>query len=268
MRISVIILSYNTKQLLADCITSAAAACNHPGCEVIVVDNHSTDGSVEMVRERFPQVQLIQLDQNLGFSKANNIGFRSSRGAVVIFLNSDTVIRGDALDRIASHFEDHSDVGVIGPKIVDGSGRPTASYQRCLDVKKLYLGWDGWKVFFDVERYRMNYPVYRFNSVQDVEWVSGACLAVRREVFEEAGCWDENYFLFYEDMDLCLQVAKLGYRIVYYPDAEIVHLFGQSSKDAGADVSRHIARSKLYYFRKNFPFWHAWAARLHSAITT
>ena len=266
MDVSVIIVSYNTRELLKDCLRSVFDNTENLVYEVIVVDNNSKDGSVQMVEERFPQVLLLSNKENLGFSCANNKAYWHSKGEYLLFLNSDTLIVDAAIEKMHVYLKTHPEVGIIGPKTLNHLHQPIRSFQRLLDIKKLFLGSKYLKRILDVERHRMNYPTYDFSSIQDVEWVSGACLAVRRDVFEKAGLWDENYFLYYEDMDLCYQVSKAGYRVVYYPEAEITHLLGQSTKRVTQNLKKIEKNSMKYYFKKNHPLIHYWITILYSLI--
>lgn len=264
--ISIIIVNYNTKILLRDCLRSILDNTFSASYEIIVVDNNSTDGSQNMIRDLFPQIVLIANEYNAGFAGANNQAFRASRGAYLLFLNSDTIIHNSAIISLYEHLKTAPHAGIIGPKIFDVDGCPTRSYMRFLNAQMLFLGSKYFSPIIDTSKYRMHFPKYDFMSTHDVPWLSGACIMIKRQVFEQAGCFDENYFLYFEDMDLCLQVNKLGYRNIYFPDAEIVHLFGGSSKSNSGEVSNIFRRSLLYYFQKNFPIPHYWIAKAYSAI--
>lgn len=264
MEFSIIIVNYNTKELLQGCIRSIFQNTKKVTYEIIVVDNNSIDGSQHMVKKTFPDVLLLCNKENVGFSRANNKAYRHSKGEYLVFLNSDTLILDSAIEKMINYLQSHPQVGIVGPKILNYRHQPFSSFQRFLDVKKLFLGSKYLKHVLNVERYRMNYPSYNFTAIQDVEWVSGACLAVRRDVFEKVGFWDENYFLYYEDMDLCYQVFKSGYRVVYYPEAEITHLFGQSARKSTRNLKKINKNSMKYYFKKNYPLVHYWIAVVYS----
>jgi len=250
MNVSVIIVSYNTRSLLKQCLESIYRNTAGLQYEVIVVDNNSADDSGKMVLEDFPAANLILNTENEGFAKANNRGFGCSRGDNLLFLNSDTIITNNALKYLTDYLQKHSAVGVVGPKLVTPDGAPTQSYQRFEDVSKLYLGTECLRHFLDVKKYRMHYPHYQFVTDREVEWLSGAALAIKRHVFEQVGKWDENYFLYYEDMDLCLQVKRAGYTVMYHPAAEIVHLFGRSARHTYG-LKKIKIKSQRYYFKKN-----------------
>lgn len=256
MVLSIIIVSYNTKDLLKDCLLSIIKNTNQVSYEIIVSDNNSSDGTPKMVRDVFPNVKLIENKFNLGFSKANNQGYKLSKGEVLLFLNPDTIVLDSAVAKILNYFKKNIDVGAVGPKILDNNFQPICSYKRFLDIKKVFLGTKYFKYIFDIEKYRLDYKHYDFNSIKTVEWISGACIALKRELFERVGCWDENYFLYCEDMDLCYQITQIGYKIVFNPKAVIIHHVGQSAKVMGHPVQKSHTKSIKYYFRKNHPFSH------------
>ena len=266
MDLSVIIVNYNTKELLQNCLRSIFENTEGPICEVIVVDNNSTDGSLQMIQKMFPQVLLLHNKENLGFSRANNLGYSHSKGKYLLFLNSDTLILDGAIEKMLSYLQSHPQVGLVGPKILNTQHQATRSYMRFLDIKTLFLGSKYFKSFFDVEKYRMHFSSYDFSSIQHVPWVSGACLMVKRNIFQKAGLFDESYFLYFEDMDLCLQIQNLGYRIVYLPTAGIVHLFGGSSSGRSEQLNQVHKNSMLIYFKKNFSTFHCWIAKLYLSL--
>ena len=264
--ISIIVVSYNTKTLLRDCLVSIFGSTVSVSYEVIVVDNNSTDGSQNMIREIFPQTILIENKHNVGFAKANNQAVKVSRYNYLLFLNSDTIIHHDAITQLYEHLKTDPGIGIAGPKILNPDHKPTRSYMRFLNVKMFFLGSKYFSDIIDTGKHQIHYANYDFTTTHDVQWLSGACFMIKRHVFEKAGCFDENYFFYCEDMDLCLQVSKLGYRSSYLPSAEIVHLFGGSSKSNQHEINHIYRKSLLYYFRKNFPITHYWIAKGYCAI--
>jgi GT2 family glycosyltransferase len=261
--ISIIIVNYNTKQLLENCITSIIENTKQIHYEIIVSDNNSTDGSLTMVKTKFPNVHLINNNNNLGFSRANNIAYKRSKGENLLFLNSDTLVLDGSLKKMNEYLKAHPEVGIVGPKIFNSKGQPTRSYMRFLDLRKLFLGSEILKHFIDVEKYRIHHSEYDYDSIKKVPWISGACMMTRRKVFQQAGLFDERYFLYLEDMDLCLQVTKLGYAIVYFPQAEIIHYFGGSSENNHHKLSLIHKDSMIHYFKKNFSCFHYLIAKLY-----
>lgn len=253
MDVSIIIVSFNTKRLLQDCLQSVIDNTKDVSYEIIVVDNNSTDGSQDMLRELYPGVTLLCNEDNIGFSRANNQGYKRSSGEYLLFLNSDTLIVGDAVEKMTTYLKQNPTVGILGPRILDIHHQPRRSYMRFLDAKKLFLGSKHLRLFVDVEEYRLHFPVDDYSTIRTVPWLSGACLMIKRKAFEEAGLFDEHYFFYLEDMDLCLQVNRIGYDVVYYPQAEIVHMFGGSSIQQPDHLHKLYDKSMAYYFRKNMP---------------
>ena len=257
MDLSIIIVSYNTKDLLEDCLLSIYEQTQELEYEVIVVDNNSTDGSQEMVCQKFTHTKLITNKKNEGFSKANNIGYSYSNGNTLIFLNSDTKIKHNAFKLLNGYLDANQSVGVAGPKILSSTNEPTSSYQKFFNARSLILGSRYFKPLFNVDKYRLNYVDPDFNRIREVDWVSGACLAIKKKVFEKAGRWDENYFFYFEDMDLCYQVKKLGMKVVFFPDAQILHYFGKSTRKGGSVDAIRI-NSMKYYVQKNLTPMQYW----------
>jgi len=263
--LSIIVVSYNTRDLLKNCLNSIVAHTTTLDHEIVVVDNNSCDGSQDMVRKDFPGAILICNDSNAGFSKANNRGVRSSNGAFLLFLNSDTLIRNRSLCHMLDYIVENNRMGIVGPRIVNGENKPTRSYMRFLDVKCLFLGSKYLSFLIDVKKYRLHYDHYDFETTRIVPWLSGACFMMRRSVFEEVGGFDEGYFLYLEDMDLCLQVHRKGYRNIYLPKAEIVHLFGGSSDPLKVNLKFILRSSIEHYFKKNYSAIDYWFAKIYCA---
>ena len=266
IELSIIIVNYNTKFYLKNCIDSIIQNTKYLKYEIIVSDNNSSDSSQDMVSTQFPSVILINNDDNLGFSRANNIGYLRSKGENLLFLNSDTLVLDDSLKKMNEYLKSHSEVGIVGPKIFNFEGQPTRSYMRFLDLKKLFFGSRIFKHLIDIEKYRIHYSNYDYKSIQRVPWISGACMMMKRNVFEQAGLFDEGYFLYLEDMDICLQVTRIGYQVVYFPKAEIIHYFGGSSKSSFDKLNSTHQNSITHYFEKNFSRVHLWIAKLYLVL--
>jgi len=261
--LSIIIVNYNTKALLKNCIDSIISHTSDVSYEILVVDNASTDGSQDMIKNQYPRVVLQCNNENVGFSRANNQGYRMSSGDYLLFLNSDTLIINGAILTMLTYISNNPGVGIVGPKIVGPENKPSRSYMRFLDLKILFLGSKYLSWAIDTKKYRLHYDNYDFSSTQNVPWLSGACLMTSRRIFMEAGCFDEHYFLYLEDMDLCMQVKKIGYSNIYLPEAEIVHLFGGSSAPKKSELKNIYSESVNHYFRKNFSIIEYWLAKLY-----
>lgn len=260
-RLAIVIVSFNASADLAMALTSLTSAppsCDH---EVVVVDNASGDGAPAMVRARFPTVTVIDAGRNAGFAAANNIGIRATRGDLVLLLNPDTIVPPGAIDALIARLMELPDAGVIGPRIVDGLGHAELSFGSDLSPlrevrRKTLLALDARGVGA-ASRF-----IERATSTErEVDWVTGACLLVRRRVAEEAGLLDERYFLYTEDADFCAAVRERGHRVLFSPVTQIVHLRGRSAPSTGGAAHRAWQQSHLAYYRKRHPGWAPWLER-------
>ena len=253
MKLSVIILCWNDRKVIDDCLKSLYSKTHSTKFEVIVSDNGSTDGSVELIRRSYPQVQVIENGRNLRFAKANNVGIRTSRGEYVLILNPDTIIHDGTLDRMIDFADKHPEVGAFGCRVLnaDGSYQKSASPFTSLKgelIAAFYLRWLG----------RVNgwfasdcYPGWRGTTRRPVDWLAGCFMLVRGDLLRSIGGFDEQFFYYYEDMDLCRQIWQAGYPIVYVPDATITHLGGQSTTGRFAPLpfvlDSQVTRYLYYY---------------------
>ncbi len=261
--LDVIIVSFNCRDVLAGCLRSLADAPMHRPHRIVVVDNGSSDGTTDYVRTHHPDVRVIDAGGNLGFAAANNVGIRATTGDLVLLLNPDTLIRPGALDRLCQALESSPRAGVAGPRLVDGDGRAELSFGRMLSPmselrqKVLVVGNDrgmGWVAgVVDRMTRRPGRP----------DWVSGACLLIRRDVLERAGLLDERYFMYTEDVDLCAAVRAQGRDVLFVPDAEVVHLRGRSRDTAPAATRHAYRRSHVAFYEKHHP---AWASLLKACL--
>lgn len=253
MKLSIVILCWNDMKVIPDCLKSIYATAHSTQFEVIVSDNGSTDGSIEFIRRHYPQVQVIENGRNLRFAKANNVGIRASRGEYVLILNPDTIIHTDALDTIVMYADKHPEAGAFGCRVLnaDGSYQEPARPFDCLRsewIIAVYMRWLG--RFFDWAR-ADTYEGWAGETERQVDWITGCFMLVRREVLLQIQGFDEQFFYYYEDMDLCKRVWDAGYPIVYTPEATITHLKGQSTNQRLPPVTfaldSQITRYRYYY---------------------
>jgi len=253
MKLSVIIVSWNVRDDVLACLESLYKNPPSRASEIIVVDNASTDGTVDAVKRDFPEVVTVTNSENRGFAAANNQGIEKSRGEYILFLNPDTIVHPNSLDVLVNLMDDNKDAGACGPKLLDSDGT------TCLSV-----GWVptfravlyGKTVFRPLGIFRGHYKKLRtddfnYDKQTDVEQLSGAALMVRLSVIEEVGPMDESFFMYYEDADLCLRIRKAGWRIVYVPESVITHIGGKSSAQVSAKKRIMVYSSLLTYFRKH-----------------
>jgi hypothetical protein len=244
--LSIVIVSFNARADLERCLTSLNEAPSSRSHEIIVVDNASTDGSADAAR-RWAGVRVIETGGNLGFSRGNNAGIRASSGTNLLLLNSDTIVPPHALDALLSALDAHPDVAVAGPRLVDGHGQAELSFGQMVGPinqirqKRVARG--------DVESYtrQEQYP----------DWVTGACLLVRRTDAEAVGLLDERYFMYLEDVDFCAAIRARGRRILFAPGVEVTHLKGRSAPSRAANW-QHYHRGLVTFYEKHHPFWTPW----------
>lgn len=265
--LSIVIVSYNSLESLIPCIDSILQ--NPPKCtyEIITSDNNSNDGTLEVLQKNYGnKVILLENNENLGFGKANNKAFLISNGEIIAFLNSDTVVFENSLDKLVSFLMENNEIGAVGPKIInsDGSFQPQCKRGRVTLMSiwgyllKLY------KIFPKIRKFGEYLLTYKSeDEVSDVASVSGACLLVRRDVFEKARMFDERYFLHFEDLDLCYTIRNLGYRIVYYPYSKVMHIKGQSSsRKTKYYFLDSFEKFYLKYLIKSYPLFVSWIVLL------
>jgi len=254
-RLTIIIVSYNSKGDLERAIGSLTQSAPRVEHEIVVVDNASTDGSPAYVRERWPGVQLIASDVNLGFAKANNLGLRHTNSELVLFLNPDTIVAPGAVDRLVSALDARRDVAIVGPRIVDGRGRAELSFGAMMTPwteirqKILVRGNDRGLIPFTSMVDRMT------RHTHQVDWVSGACLLIRRADLDEVGGFDERFFMYTEDVDLCASVRRRGRSVLFTAETEVVHLRGRSAASAAQATADAYRRSQIAFYRKHHPGW-------------
>lgn len=252
--LDIIIVNYNTRAELAACLASIAASPPNGLARVVVVDNASTDGSVEWLRAERPDVVLHALGSNVGFGAANNHAIRTSTAALVLLLNSDTVVPAHAIDTLVARLEATGAVAA-GPRLVDGQGRAEVSFGAMLSPLA------EWRQRRLVRQAASRRPgdrdaIARLLAVErEVDWVSGACLLVRRQAALDAGLFDERYFMYEEDVDFCAALRAAGGRVLFTPAAEVTHLRGQAVGRAGAGASRYYDQSHLRFYEKHRPAW-------------
>ncbi len=252
--IDIVIVNYNNREDLAGCLTSLADAPPAALARIIVADNGSTDDSVSEVERRWPRVEVLALGRNAGFAAANNAAIRVATAPLVLLLNSDTIVPAGAIDTLASRLE-ATGATAAGPLLVDGSGLPEVSFGPMLSpLAEL-------RQSLRVRLARSSHPLARpltrrlVSRERMVDWVSGGCLLVRREAALDAGLLDERYFLYEEDVDFCAALRARGGRILFTPEARVVHLRGRSVRRSGAAPTHHYDRSHLAFYEKHRPGW-------------
>lgn len=256
MAVDVIVVSYNTRDLLRACLNSIRETCPGPEVRVIVVDNGSADGSRDLVRAEFPEVSLIALDRNVGFGAANNRGMRAGAADYILFLNSDAELRPGALQSLVSVLDQQPECVAVGPRLIYPDGRFQPSCRRFPTLLRSIWMTAGlqrrFPQFMSSQHTWLSEQEHR--SASTVDMISGACFLIRRNFLESIGGFDENIFFYEEEMDIFLPARRRALTVRYCPEAEVVHHHGASSKACGLHDTAlyHLYRSKYYVFRKHY----------------
>lgn len=250
--VSIIIVCYNDREVLLPCLTSIFESRFEVSHEVLLVDNGSVDGSQEEALERHPDVRLVEAGYNSGYAGGNNIGYRASRGRFVLFLNPDTLLCDGVLDRLVERYEALPGCGAVGPNVRNADGSLQRSVFRS---PRLVDFWDSF-MLKRVPGYArlfgfMGYRDEDYANEGDVDVVCGCCFLVGRPVLEEVGCFDEEYFIYFEEADLCERIRAAGHRVVYTPATSIVHLGGATTVKQQTWFRIRAERSRRLFFRKH-----------------
>ena len=253
--LAIIIVSYNTCKLLDACVGSLSQPSPKVPTDIVVVDNGSHDGSVETIRRHWPQVKVLEVGRNIGYAAANNLGIRESNSEFVLLLNSDTLASGVAIDVLVNQLRERPSVGAIGPRLVNRSGQPELSFGNMIGpfneliqrAKRIALAHDI-PVISRRIREALITPGYH-------DWVSGACLLFRRGDAETVGGLDERFFLYGEDVDFCAALRRIGKRVFFSPDVEVLHHIGQSGVRMSEQTQLAYRRSQVAFYSKHHPAW-------------
>lgn len=257
MDLSIVIVSYNTKDLLIQTLESVYQATDSLTKEVFVVDNASQDGSADAVAAQFPEAHLVRNEQNVGFSKANNQAIRNSSGRYVLLLNSDTVVSADTFAAMVRFMDEHPQAGAGGCKVVKPDGSLDLACRRSFPtpLNAMYQALKFDKLFPNSPHFAAYNMTYRdVNETYQVDCLVGAFMMLRRDVLAEVGLLDGRFFMYGEDVDWCYRIKRAGWEIWYYPETEIIHYKGASSKKKKVRMIYEFHRAmKLYYDKHHAP---------------
>lgn len=248
--IDIIIVSWNTKTLLANCLHSVVEATPPGTYKIWVVDNGSTDGTQDMLASAYPQVRLIQNQENVGFARANNQAINEGAGKYVLLLNPDTIIHPGSLEIMKNFLRETPSAGAVGPLVYNPNGTlQTSAYPAPTLFREL------WRLFhldklIPIGSYRQS--DWEHDRPREVENLLGACILVRRSVLNQIGLFDEHYFMYSEEIDLCFRMRRAGWQIYWLPEASIVHFGGQSTHQVAEAMFLELYRGKILYFKKHY----------------
>jgi len=252
--LSIAIVNYRKGPLLLACLDSIYKTVGDLTVEVVVVDNASCDGIADVLPTRYPQSRLILNSANLGFAKATNQAIATAQGSYILLLNPDTVVMQGALQTLVGYLEGNPDAGAVGPQLVGPGGAIQLSCRSFPSYSTAFFGHYALLTrWFPRNPFSRRYLLsdWDHGTVREVDWVSGACLMTRRDVLERAGLLDEHFFLFNEDVDLCKRMRDAGWKVVYVPEARVIHHIGASQEKVPSAlvIARH--RGMVHYYRKH-----------------
>ena len=251
--VSIILVNYNGGTVILDCLRSLQTHLQMVSYEIVVVDNASQDSSPDAISIYFPQVCVLRQAENVGFGAGNNIGAKQAQGEFLWLLNSDTCLTHDILSAQIAQLQSDPKIGIVGPMLLN----PDGSFQ--LSVSKAIGIVGELQTLQQVRQYR--HPQSRtklakfYSTLQSVAIVRGAAMVMRRSLFEQLGGFDENFFMYFEESDLCQRVRTLGFKVVYMPAVSLMHLGGYSVSKEPDRMALEYRRSQLYYYRKHRPIW-------------
>ncbi|MDP2873748.1 MAG: glycosyltransferase family 2 protein [bacterium] len=242
--LSVIIVTYNSEDFIRECLESLYKNLGQIEAEVIVVDNASTDKTVSLVEEKFPQVKLIKNEANVGFGRGHNLGIKSSLGKYKLLLNPDVFLTND-LSAVFKYLQSEPKIGILGVKLLFPSR----------EVQPYIAGWQYTLADLLVSHLGVGKQAWKSKVPLQVDWVTGAFFLFRQELYQTLADFDEKFFLYFEDQDYCLRAKKAGWQVVYYPGYEALHYHGASSDASDSYLARHYYASEDYFFAKYRPRW-------------
>ena len=253
--LTIVVVTFNARADALACLQSVHAHPPTRSWDLVVVDNASTDGTPDAIAATHPETRVIRLSENRGFAAANNVGIRATSGTLVLLLNSDTLVGDGQIEALCVALDEERRAAAAGPRLVDAVGAQELSFGPMISP----LGEARQKLRSAI---LTTGPVWlqarlaaRMRRRQFVDWVTGACLLVRRAAAEQVGLLDERYFMYTEDVDFCAALRAAGHRILYEPSVTVTHLRGRSRASAPAATSRHARASQLAFYRKHHPLW-------------
>jgi GT2 family glycosyltransferase len=253
VNLSCIIVNYYSSASLKNCLESVYRTLRKISFEVIIVDNSQQDPGMASLQESYPQVRVIQNSNNIGFAKANNQAALSAQGKTLLFLNPDTILADQAIEGMVAHLESNPDIGALGPKVLNTDGSLQYSCRRFPTLMTGFFNrYSLLSQWFPENRYTVQYLMKDFNHYEyrEVIWLSGCCLMVPRAIFEQACGFDEHYFLFNEDIDLCRAIGQNGFKVMYFPLAKITHHVSTSNSKVPARIIIKRHRGMKHYYGK------------------
>ena len=252
--LAIVIVSYNVRSDLEECLQSIVGRTSPLDTTIVVVDNASSDGTPDLVRSRYPQVSIIETGENLGFARANNVGIRATTSDLVLLLNPDTIVPDGAIQRLAGTLAEAPDAACVGPRLVDATGRSELSFGWTIsplgEAKQKLVG-----ALYDRQvGYATQWVEQRTRESGERDWISGACLLARRDDLDAVGLFDERFFMYTEDVDLCASFRSRGRKVLFDANVVVTHRRGRSvATNPATNALRR--RSQIAFYEKHHPGW-------------
>lgn len=263
MDVSIIIVNYNTKDLISNCLKSIFEQTVEVKFEIIVVDNASIDGSQQLLKNNFPNILLIESPENLGFGKANNLGAKHAKGKYLFLLNSDTELIENSIKFLIEYFEQEKEIklGAVGCKLVNKNLDPQASFGNFPSIYQELFEYGLRKIFNSYYNKKLSIGILgEENCIRAVDYLSGADILIQKKIFDSINGFDEDFFLYYEETEMCFRLKKRGYEIIWNPLTKIIHIEGASSKNNNFNnylKLRQYYKSKFLYYKKCHGIYYA-----------
>ncbi|MBD2526609.1 glycosyltransferase family 2 protein [Nostoc sp. FACHB-133] len=259
--VSIILVNYNGADVLINCLNSLEKFIPKDNCEIILVDNNSQDNSIDIVDNKFPEIKLIKLPRNVGFGAGNNAGAKVAKGEFLLLLNTDTILTNNILPHLIELMSGNQDVGVIGTKLLFPDGSFQISFSPEIGIRGEFQAQK-------IHKYAENKNAFNiieqdFQDIKEVDIVVGAAFFIRANLFNLLDGFDEKFFMYFEDSDLCQRVRNEGYKIIYTPHISLIHLRGHSVKKISNKMSVEYRRSQIYYYHKHRPMWEILTLRVY-----
>jgi N-acetylglucosaminyl-diphospho-decaprenol L-rhamnosyltransferase len=257
MNLSIIIVNFNTKHFLGKCLKSLDLSKDNLTKEIIIVDNGSSDGTADFIKVEHPSKILVQLSKNIGFAAGNNAGAKTAGGKYLLFLNPDTEVEPDALEKMFNKMDSSKNIGALGPKLLYPDGTLQLSCRKFYTLKSIAVRRTLLNRIFNSNRLNVEHLMsdWDHNTSRKVDWVLAACMMIPKSLLERVGCFDEKYRLYFEDVDLCYRINQMGIDVCYYPDA-IVHHHHQR------DSAKKFSRKTMWHILSAIRFFSKYGWRL------
>ena len=247
-KLSILIVTWNSQATIRDCLKSIQNTCQNLDYEVLVWDNVSTDDTVKIIQTEFPKVQLFESQQKLGFAGGNNGLLAKANSESILFLNPDTVVIDNSVPKMLEYLKNNSSAVALGPQLLYSDSTFQLSYAKFPNLASEFFTKIYQRSANQKRSVLLKFLERNSAETKEVDWISGACFMTRKKVLQDTGQFDKNFFLYFEDADLCYRMKSKG-KIIYFPESQVVHVVGSSTKSQNLQTEYHYRKSQLYYYK-------------------